>query len=96
MTTAPYPPLVSLAEMPLHSGRSDKIGFACQIRSADVLEVAFDWRCLDCAQAAVGYVDAGQDVDVDWRWRSNDGVDHGPVKLSWMAARSMHWLRAAA
>jgi len=84
--------------MPLHSGRAASSLWACRIDDRwrpDVNDVVFDWRCLGCAQAAVGYVDAGQDIDIDWRWRADDGIDHGPVKLSWLAARSMYWLRRA-
>lgn len=97
-TETEYPPLVPLDVMPLHSGRHDKAMWGCEIAPrfaiVRVEDVAFDWRCLGCAQAAAGYVDAGNDIPVDWK-KSADGPDEGPVMLSYMVSRSFYWLRGA-
>lgn len=89
-----YPPLTALADMPLHGGRlsvdEPREHFACM---ADYLwedRIAFDWRCPDCVQRAVGFAECGH-ADDEMLWVPRNGLPAQRVTLAWNIDRAHYW-----
>lgn len=86
---APYPPLASLDDYPLHSENWDGEPYACQHPESPA-PLAFDWRCRACVIAAQVFLEhVGDRIAVNWVPR-RDG-DPETVALSWLVARSLYW-----
>lgn len=83
-----YPPLASLADMPLH--HSEHLGPGMQYACLDqgAVHPRYDWRCPDCAELAEERVRVFGDMAVIWR--PGAGPEERTVMLSWLVARSRH------
>lgn len=81
--------------MPLHGGQLRHDGpeqFACQ--GDHLFEgVAFDWRCDDCLERAIGYADAGHAED-EMLWVPANGDEPRRVTLAWNIERAVQARRA--
>lgn len=87
--TEEYPPLTPLSEYPLH-GWDYGEPYACQRPEDDRHGKPVDWRCVFCLLAAQAELINNGDSEVLWR-KSGESEEH-VVKLSWLIARSEHWL----
>lgn len=95
MTETEYPPLTSTVEYPLHPDGiyDDETLWACFTpeREPDG-HTAYDWRCRSCVLAAQANI-ANYGDHTTW-WTRTGGAVPEEVALSWMVARSLHWLGA--
>lgn len=95
-TATDYPPLLPLAETPLHGWTLDPgWQWACTRVEQGQLDAKpqYDWRCLSCVRLANASMEREGDRELSW-WPNPDPGSEQRVMLSWLIKRSLTLLGA--